>query len=174
MFSELTLSTVQLEAIIAVEASLIFRYFTADTAFQIGTQIRNRLRDLTPKPCVVNISLANSNQLLYHACTHPGTVPDNDIWVARKRRTVLRWGCSSYSMHKKFEGNEAEFAVKFALGVSASDYAIHGGGVPVRIQGVEGVVAVIVVSGLKQEDDHMAVVEAMRDSIQEQIHQGKL
>ena len=38
------------------------------------------------------------------------------------------------------------------LGESAGDYAIHGGGVPVRVKGVEGVVAVIVVSGLAQHE----------------------
>lgn len=37
---------------------------------------------------------------------------------------------------------------------------VHGGGVPVRVRGVEGVVAVIVVSGLKQDQDHMVVIEA--------------
>ena len=68
-------------------------------------------------------------------------------------------------MHKKFGGDEATFAHKFALGPRAGEYAIHGGGVPVRVEGVEGVVAVVVVSGLKQEEDHMAVVEGMEDCI---------
>ena len=132
-----------------------------------GTQIRNRLRAISSKPAVVNISLANTNQLLFHACSHPGTAPDNDIWVARKRATVLRWGCSTYYMHTKYEGDEQKFADKFVLGVKAGDYAIHGGGVPIKVEGVEGVVAVVVVSGLKQEEDHMAAVEAMQACIRE-------
>ena len=70
-------------------------------------------------------------------------------------------------MHVKFQGDEGDFAAKFALGSKAGDYAIHGGAVPVRVVGVEGVVAVIVVSGLKQEQDHMVVVEAMEDCIHE-------
>ena len=70
-------------------------------------------------------------------------------------------------MHKKFEGDETAFANKFALGPRAGEYAIHGGGVPVRVEGVEGVVAVVVVSGLKQEEDHMVVVEGMEDCIAE-------
>jgi uncharacterized protein (UPF0303 family) len=32
---------------------------------------------------------------------------------------------------------------------------------PVRVHGVEGIVAVIVVSGLKQHEDHQVVVEAL-------------
>ena len=44
-----------------------------------------------------------------------------------------------------------------------SVYACHGGGFPVRVEGVEGVVGVIVVSGLKQEDDHAVIVEGIRE-----------
>lgn len=65
-------------------------------------------------------------------------------------------------MHVKLQGNEEAFAKKYMLGESAGTYAIHGGGVPVRVTGVEGVVAVVVVSGLKQEEDHMVVVEALK------------
>jgi uncharacterized protein (UPF0303 family) len=111
---------------------------------------------------VVNITLANSNNLLFHACSRPGTFPDYDLWVARKRKTVLRWGLSSWYMHNKMQGDEKAFAEKYMLGLSAGDYAIHGGGVPVRVKGVEGVVGVIVVSGLKQDQDHQVVVEALQ------------
>lgn len=47
-------------------------------------------------------------------------------------------------MHTKFQGDEKAFAEKFALGNRAGEYAIHGGGVPIRVRGVEGVVAVVV------------------------------
>lgn len=65
---------------------------------------------------------------------------------------------------------EGAFVRKFALlssagGGVADDYAIHGGGVPVRVRGVEGVVGVVVVSGLKQEDDHQVVVETVEEFI---------
>jgi uncharacterized protein (UPF0303 family) len=89
-------------------------------------------------------------------------VPDNDLWVARKRATVLRFGRSSWFMYVKMDGNEQKFKEKFMLGEKAGAFAIHGGGVPIRVRGVEGIVAVAVVSGLKQEDDHMAVIEALK------------
>jgi uncharacterized protein (UPF0303 family) len=65
-------------------------------------------------------------------------------------------------MHVKMAGNEENFAKKFMLGDSAGTYAIHGGGVPIRVKGVEGVVAVVVVSGLSQEEDHSIVVEGLQ------------
>jgi uncharacterized protein (UPF0303 family) len=146
---------------------VLLPHFTADDAYNIGTQLRERLRSLSAKPAVVNITLANSNNLLFHACSRTGVSPDNDLWVARKRKTVLRWGVSSWYMHNKMQGNEKAFAEKYMLGQNAGEYAIHGGGVPVRVQGVEGVVGVIVVSGLKQEEDHQVVVEAL-----EAFHRG--
>lgn len=61
---------------------------------------------------------------------------------------------------------------RFALasangGGTADEYAIHGGGYPVRVKGVDGVVAVIVVSGLKQEHDHQVIVEAVEEFIRQ-------
>lgn len=66
-------------------------------------------------------------------------------------------------MGRKFEGDESAFAAKYGLGDKAGEYAIHGGGWPVRVQGVEGVVAVVVVSGLKQDMDHMVIVQTVRE-----------
>ena len=70
-------------------------------------------------------------------------------------------------MHNKFKGNELEFAGKYALATRAGEYAIHGGGFPVRVQGVEGIVAVIVVSGLKQEQDHGIIVQSVQEFLEE-------
>jgi len=82
--------------------------------------------------------------------------------VARKRKTVLRWGRSSWYQHNKFAGDEAKFAQVFQLGDSVGEYAIHGGGVPIKVKGVEGAVAVCIVSGLHQWDDHQIVVEGLK------------
>lgn len=69
-------------------------------------------------------------------------------------------------MHNKFGGDEPAFAAKYGLGPSAGEYAIHGGGWPVRVKGVEGIVAVIVVSGLKQDQDHQMVVQTVGDYLE--------
>lgn len=70
-------------------------------------------------------------------------------------------------MHNKFQGDEPAFAAKYGLGESAGSYAIHGGGWPVRVKGVEGVVAVVVVSGLKQDQDHQIVVQTVGDYLEQ-------
>jgi uncharacterized protein (UPF0303 family) len=141
-----------LEEIQLIDESLAFpTTFTSQTAWALGTRLRSKLFAFSNKPAVVDISLAHSNHCLFHCTVHSGTTPDNDHWVTRKRNTVLRWNSSTWYMHNKFAGDEALFASKFALGINAGQYAIHGGGWPIRVRGVEGIVAVAVVSGLRQE-----------------------
>ena len=66
-------------------------------------------------------------------------------------------------MHNKFEGDEARLAQVFQLGSEAGSYAIHGGAVPIRVQEVEGAVAICIVSGLKQQDDHQIVIDGLKE-----------
>ncbi|TID15536.1 duf336 domain-containing protein [Venturia nashicola] len=149
------------DAIIQAQSSIILPHFTAIDAWEIGSSIRTRLLN-HPKAVLISIILANQ-QPLFLATNHSGTSPDNSIWVSRKQKTVLRWGVPSFQMGAKFKGDEAAFAAKNALtGERAGEYAIHGGAVPVFVEGVEGVVAVVTVSGLAQEEDHGVVVEALR------------
>lgn len=113
----------QLADILQQEQSVILPQFTADDAFAIGVHLRERLRALSQQPAVVNIALANNNNLLFHTASRSGVLPDNDSWVARKRKTVLRWGVSSWYMHNKMGGDEAAFRSKYMLGESAGEYA---------------------------------------------------
>lgn len=69
---------------------------------------------------------------------------------------------------------EAAFVKKYAVpsangGAVADEYAIHGGGYPIRVQGVDGVIGVVVVSGLKQEDDHQVVAETIQAFVAQQV-----
>lgn len=56
-----------------------------------------------------------------------------------------------------------KFAETASLGTRAGEYAIYGGGVPVRVRDVEGVVTVIVVCGLTSDDNHAVIIEALQD-----------
>ncbi|KAJ5661934.1 uncharacterized protein N7477_009550 [Penicillium maclennaniae] len=182
----MTLSTPSMDpaVLIAEESSpaQTFTTFTASTAWTLGTALRTRilsLPDFQRRPALISIALATapsgggSLHTLFQCVTESGTIPDNENWVRRKRNTVLRWGLSSWAMRQKVISGvktsaadvvEAAFVKKYALasgngGAVADEYAIHGGG------GVEGVVAVVVVSGLKQEDDHQVVAETIREVI---------
>ncbi|CAI6331836.1 unnamed protein product [Periconia digitata] len=168
MADSLAAAPQDLESIKSQTAALLLPHFTANDAFTLGCSLRTRIQSLYPNtPAVINITHSNTDSLLFHCATGSGIQPDNDIWVARKRRTVKRWGVSSWFMGRKFNGDEEEFKRKYALGETAGEYAIHGGAVPVRVKGVEGTVAVVIVSGLKQDEDHMVVVEGLERFIAE-------
>jgi uncharacterized protein (UPF0303 family) len=149
------------EEIAKQERASILPYWNATVAFQLGCALRNRLLSFD-KPTVIHIStISTPPHVLFHSVTHSGTALDNDFWVARKRNAVIRWQASTWQLHNKFEGDEDKFKTKLGLGETAKEYAIHGGGVPVFVKNVEGPVAVVVVSGLKQWDDHQVVIEEL-------------
>lgn len=114
---------------------------------------------------VIAIFLSNAGgQLLFWCTNKPGTAPDNEVWVRRKLATVLRFNVPTWFLSNKFEHDEPAFAAKYGLSnQQAAGYAIHGGGVPIRVNGVEGPVGVVIVSGLKQDEDHGVVVEALAE-----------
>ncbi|GAW22186.1 hypothetical protein ANO14919_117210 [Xylariales sp. No.14919] len=140
--------------------------FTASDAWELGHLLYARLLPFAAeKPTLISIAAANGPHVLFQAAVGAGTAPDNDSWVARKRNAVLRFGVSSWYLQCKYQGDEAAFRRKFGLGEEAAgQYAIHGGGVPIRVHGVEGVVAVVVVSGLKQHEDHGVIVDVINSN----------
>ncbi|KAK9311638.1 hypothetical protein V1524DRAFT_355001, partial [Lipomyces starkeyi] len=111
------------------------------------------------RPVLISISLGgyeSEHDVIFQCATEPGTVPENDTWIKRKRNTVARFGVSSWLLRCKMititgkgptEVEEAftrRFALKSSNGGGAPDeYALHGGGFPVRVQGVDGVVGVV-------------------------------
>lgn len=154
-----------LAQLVSQEQQLVFGAFTAQTAWELGGLLRGQLL-AQPKPTTIDITLSSRPfHTLFH-CALPGTVPDNENWVVRKRRTVLRFGRSTWYMHNKYGGDEALFAAKNGLRQDAGDYAIHGGGFPIRVKGVEGVIGVIVVSGLAQSEDHGIIVKVVHDYLE--------
>ncbi|RFU72049.1 duf967 domain protein [Trichoderma arundinaceum] len=141
--------------------------FTADDAVELGNLLYARLLPFARegRPTLISVSIGAGSQTLYQVATGSGVTPDNESWVRRKRTAVLRFGVSSWYLGQKYAGNEAAFAAKFGLGPSeAGQYAIHGGAVPIRVEGVEGIVGVAIVSGLKQHEDHGVIAEVIREN----------
>ncbi|KAI1377506.1 hypothetical protein F4677DRAFT_414630 [Hypoxylon crocopeplum] len=146
--------------------SFLLESFTVEDAWELGHLVYARLLPFSAqRPTLISISLANSSQVLFQCAVGSGTAPDNELWVQRKRNTVLRFGTSTWFQHCKYHGDEEAFNAKFGMSpAQAEKYAIHGGGVPIRVKGVEGIVAVVVVSGLKQHEDHGVIVDVINQN----------
>ena len=139
--------------------------FDSHVAWDLGATIRAQCQRTQSLPAAISIVHANS-QLLFFARTGPGTTPNEMEWVKRNEATVKQWGVST--LHLKLEDQEVitytpnEPRREYALVDRKVDW-LHGGGFPVRVRNVEGAVGVIVVSGLKGEDNHAAIVGGIQE-----------
>ncbi|KAI7880142.1 hypothetical protein K492DRAFT_162880, partial [Lichtheimia hyalospora FSU 10163] len=140
------------------EAKLQFNKFTSEDALQLGLKLIENAKAYT-RPVVVDISLAG-HQLFHYAMQ--GTGPDNNEWVLRKNKTVMRFRHSSFYMGRYCASQNKTLEEKYY--VSEQEYAAHGGAFPLIIKDV-GVVGTITVSGLAQEDDHGLVVRTVQEYI---------
>lgn len=140
----------------AQEAELVLPTFTNDDAWRLGSLLVELAveRDLP-----VTIDIRKGTQQVFHAA-RPGTTPDNDSWIKRKVRVVYRFGASSYLVGLRAKAKGTDFNADH--GLLFQEYSAHGGAFPVRVAGV-GIVGVVTVSGLAQQDDHALVVEALRE-----------
>jgi uncharacterized protein (UPF0303 family) len=136
------------------EATLQFSRFNEDTAWQLGTRLRQMCvtRQLT-----LVIDVRRFGHPLFY-CALPGTSPDNPVWAQRKANTVARFHRSSYYMGLELQLKGTTLADRF--GLTLNEFAAHGGSFPISLVGT-GVIGAVTVSGLPQRDDHQLVVEAL-------------
>lgn len=136
------------------EARLQFTRFTHEDALTLGLLI---VRLATERSLGVTVDITRGDQQVFHVAL-AGTTADNDDWVARKVRTVRRFGTSSYLVGRRHKAAGTDFAT--ATGLPLSLYAAHGGSFPIAIRDA-GPIGTVTVSGLPQADDHALVVEAL-------------
>lgn len=65
---------------------------------------------------------------------------------------------------------QERFERKFRL--DGTKFVANGGGVPIRVRGVDGIVGVVCVSGVKQEEDHGLAIQGLR-VLKEQLESAK-
>ncbi|MER7709351.1 heme-degrading domain-containing protein [Streptomyces werraensis] len=146
--------TPTVEELEAQERRLVLRQFTHDDAWALGSLLVELARE---RQAPVAIDIHRAGQQLFHAAL-PGSTPDNDAWIARKRRVVERYGSASYLVGARFRAKGTTFEESSRL--DPDMYAAHGGSFPITVEGV-GVVGTVTVSGLPQLQDHRLVVEAL-------------
>ena len=143
-----------IDTLIAEDSRLILPQFTEDTALSRGTILVGFAR-AGRLPVVINIRTAD--RTLFHAAL-PGSAPLNDAWARRKSNVALMFQKSSLRVGLELLEKGSSLAIN---GLPQSDYADHGGAVPIRVAGA-GMVAVATVSGLPSRDDHALVVKGIK------------
>ncbi len=147
-----------LEKIALQEHRLVFKQFDPNIAWALGGKLR-KLAESLEAPLAIDISL-HDRQFFHHAMI--GATADNMDWVRRKRNTVLRCHKSFYGIGLKFLLEGGSFHEK--TGSSLQDFATHGGGFPITLEGL-GCIGEITVSGFPQREDHMFVVRVLAEHL---------
>ena len=144
--------------IIAQEQALVFGEFTEDNGFSIAARIRARgLAGGWPIVCDVRLW---DRPIAYVALA--GSSADNPFWALRKSNTVRRLLKSSY--RATLETNAPDHMFPPHRNLPVSEFALSGGGFPIRVEGA-GIIGSVTVSGLHERDDHEVVVAAIAAEI---------
>ncbi|WP_432468342.1 heme-degrading domain-containing protein [Agarivorans sp. Z349TD_8] len=136
------------------ESELQFERFNNQTAWQLGCKLKELAEE---KNVLIAIEVYAFNQNLFSYAMH-GTQLDNQHWIKRKRQTVLRFGHSSYYVGQYNQAKNRAFEQQ--AHINAYEYCAHGGAFPLRIKDC-GLVGVVTVSGLPEEEDHQMVIDAL-------------
>jgi len=144
------------DALAAELAELELTSFSAAEAVALGLLATDRA---VSGQLAVVIEVHHLGRLAYRAAL-PGSLPDSDDWIDRKRRTVERYERSTLATKVKYEERGTTF--NEATGLSEREYAAHGGGMPIIVTGV-GVVGGFYASGLPEVEDHRFLVSCLRD-----------
>ena len=138
----------------AHEARFVFDSFDPAAAWRLGVlMVERALRE----DAAVIIDIRRPGLILFRSAL-AGTTAENEAWLERKARTVLRYETSTALLAARFEAQGVDL---WSAGwFDTEQFAAAGGSFPVRVRGV-GVVAAITVSGLTSDEDHDFVIQCL-------------
>lgn len=149
----------ELNQLLDEEHQLQFSQFNSETAWQLGSIIKNNAEQLDAK-IAIDITV-NGQQLFGYAMQ--GSTIDNLAWIKRKQNVVHRYQHSSWYMGLYYK-NKGK-SIEEASFVDNKHYAPFGGSFPLSVRGV-GVIGSITVSGLPQYQDHLLLTQSIRQLLE--------
>ena len=138
------------------ESVLVLPSLTNLVAVEIG-QIATELGTKRKLPIAIEVRIGD--WIIYHVSL-PGSTPENDWWISRKARTVLLKHHST--MYERVSAQERGVDWHKENNLLDETHAIHGGGLPLITKN-EGIVGVLLISGLPQVEDHLLGVEVLTE-----------
>lgn len=130
--------------------------FSSDDAIDLGARATTLAR---ARGMPVTIEVWRGARLAYRAAL-AGSTADNDAWLERKFRVTRRFEMSTMAVRVLYEEQGRTF--NEATMLPATEYAAHGGSIPIRVRGT-GMVGLFGVSGLPQVQDHEFLVEVLAE-----------
>lgn len=137
-----------------IASTPMLSHFDADVARRLG-DIAINLAARRGLPIAVGI-VGEAAPLFY--CALDGSRANDSDAIRRRQNTVFRFGVSSFEVGARFR--RAGWSLQ-SQGLSDADYALDGGGVPLRLAG-GGIVGAMTIAGLDDARDHALVIESLR------------
>ena len=138
------------------EDMLKFDTFTNKEAFELGTRMAQKVYDAGQS---LAIGIFNVAGMAVYQHVTPGATVNNTLWMRRKFNTVMNRERSSlwFTVTSEMRGKDLAAHV-----LDTNDYALVGGGFPIRLKTGE-LVAVAVVSAFPHYEDHQFIVDALEE-----------
>lgn len=144
------------QTIAAEESSTALPFFSINQVDQLANIVKAVAKDGYSKICV-QITV-NGRELYFHAGTN--TTNENNDWVQRKYNVVKTFDHSSLYLKALWEHDPDAFYASY--GYSKRDFAIVGGALPIIVSNV-GIIGIIVISGLTDEEDHQVGIQSLKE-----------
>ncbi len=141
----------------AQERLLRFPKFDHSVAWDLGCFMVERAKE---QGIVIAVSVRMANGSIVFQYLPEGTNALNEKWMGRKFNTVSLMESSSLRATFTIEA-KGETLQTHTL--PEEDYALCGGGFPVRVQGSEAIAGVILASNLYHITDHEFITDCLRD-----------
>ena len=142
--------------LLSEEMALALPSLTVSDAIKIG-EIAKSFGTQRSLPIAVEVRIGD--WIIYHASL-PGSTAENQWWIDRKARVVLLKHHSS--LYERVSAEERGVDWHKENNLLDETHAIHGGGLPL-ITKDEGLVGVLLISGLPQVEDHLLGVEVLTE-----------
>jgi uncharacterized protein (UPF0303 family) len=113
----------------------------------------------TQKSLPIAVEVRLGDWIIYHASL-PGSTAENQWWIDRKARVVMLKHHST--IYERVSAEERGVDWHKENNLLDETHAIHGGGLPL-ITKSDGIVGVLLVSGLPQVEDHLLGVEVLTE-----------
>lgn len=129
--------------------------FNNRIGLEMGLAIVNLAKERNQN-IAVQVERLNHIILLYVDNNLPA---DKHNWLRRKANVVKNFEESSLSV--KYDLINGNMTLKETFALSRNDYLAKGGSIPIFVKNA-GMVAIITVSGLHDEEDHKLMIDALK------------
>ena len=131
--------------------------FSNRIAFDMGVKIIDLAKSRN-QHIAVEVCRLNQTVFLYVDDTLP---VDKHNWLRRKANITRQFEESSLSV--KNDLKEGNMSLEKTFGLDERDFLAKGGAIPIFVKN-GGMIAIITVSGLHDEEDHNIIIEALKES----------